>query len=83
MIATIKVTPATRSRLAALKSPPRGTYDPLLSRLLSLVPMGDDEGVYVDAFRAGLLDARLDIQGGRVTSHTELKTQLGPGRDRP
>ncbi|MGA8536020.1 MAG: hypothetical protein WB789_01340 [Thermoplasmata archaeon] len=77
MITTIQVTPATRERLAALKSSPRETYDELLNKLLSLVPQGDDEGTYTDAFRMGLLNARLDIRSGRVTEHEQIKKRLG------
>jgi hypothetical protein len=38
MITTIQVTPATRDRLAALKSSPRETYDELLNKLMALIP---------------------------------------------
>jgi hypothetical protein len=77
MITTIQVSPTTRERLAALKSSPRETYDELLSKLLALVPRGDDEGTYTDAFRVGLLNARLDIRSGRTTSHDQVKKRLG------
>jgi hypothetical protein len=77
MITTIQVTPATRERLAALKSSPRETYDELLNKLLTLIPRGDDEGTYRDAFRMGLLNARLDIRAGRVTDHEQVKKRLG------
>jgi len=69
MITTIQVTPSTRERLSALKSSPRETYDELLNKLLALIPHGDDEGEYSDAFRMGLLNARLDVRSGRVTDH--------------
>ena len=77
MITTIQVTPATRERLAALKSSPRETYDELLNKLLGLIPRGDDEGTYSDAFRMGLLNARLDIMSGRVTDNETVKKRLG------
>jgi len=77
MITTIQVTPATRERLAALKSSPRETYDELLNKLLTLIPQGDDEGAYSDAFRMGLLNARLDIQSGRLTEHEQIRKRLG------
>ncbi|MGP8071997.1 MAG: hypothetical protein ACLPZM_02575 [Thermoplasmata archaeon] len=77
MITTIQVRPATRERLAALKSSPRETYDELLNKLLALVPQGDDEGSYSDAFRMGLLNARLDIRSGRVVEHEQIKKRLG------
>jgi hypothetical protein len=77
VITTIQITPATREQLAALKSSPRETYDELLKKLLSLVPRGDDEGSYSDAFRMGLLTARLDIRSGRLTDHEQVKKRLG------
>jgi len=77
MATTIQINATTRERLAALKSSPRETYDELLNKLLSLVPSEDDEGVYSDAFRIGLLSARLDIQAGRVVTHEQVKKRLG------
>lgn len=77
MITTIQVSPMTRKRLAALKSSPRESYDELLNKLLALVPTGDDEGTYSDAFRMGLLSARLDIRAGRTVDHEQVKKRLG------
>ncbi len=77
MITTIQVSPAVRDKLASLKGSPRETYDELLTKLLALIPEGDDEGPYTDAFRVGLLNARLDIRSGRVTAHEVVKKRLG------
>lgn len=77
MITTIQLTPSTRERLLALKSSPRETYDELLNKLISLVPSGDEEGLYTDSFRIGLLNARLDIREGRLTDHGQVKKRLG------
>ena len=77
MITTIQLSPSTRQKLAALKAGPRETYDELLNRLIALVPEGDDEGLYTDSFRVGLLAARLDIRAGRVTDHQLVKKRLG------
>jgi hypothetical protein len=77
MITTIQVSPATRERLAALKSSRRETYDELLNKLLALVPFGDEEGTYSDAFRMGLLSAKLDLRSGRIVDHSQVKTQFG------
>lgn len=76
-VTTIQVSPRTRTQLARLKTTPRESYDDVLSKLLALVPEGDDEGKYTKAFRVGLLQARLDIRAGRVTSHEEVKKRLG------
>jgi hypothetical protein len=77
MITTIHVTPATRERLAALKSSPRESYDELLIKLLSLVSAADQEGTYTDVFRIGLLKACLDVRTGRTIDHNELKKRVG------
>ncbi len=77
MITTIQLSPSTRQKLAALKASPRETYDELLNKLIALVPEGDDEGLYTDSFRIGLLTARLDIRAGRVIDHELVKKRLG------
>ena len=77
MATTIQVSPSTRQELAALKSSPRETYDELLNKLMALIPKGDDEGVYSDSFRIGLLNARLDLRAGRVIPHEQVKRRLG------
>ena len=77
MITTIQLSPSTRQKLAALKVGPRETYDELLNKLIALIPEGDDEGLYADSFRVGLLAARLDIRAGRVTDHRLVKKRLG------
>jgi len=76
MATRIHLSPETRDRLAALRSTPRETYDELLNKLLDLVPEGDEEGRYSDAFRAGLLSARLDVRVGRQTDNDQVKRQL-------
>jgi len=77
MATTIQLNPETRDKLARLKSTPRETYDEVLNRLLALVPEGDEEGLYTQSFRVGLLEARLDVKGGRVIDHKRLKKRLG------
>ena len=77
MATTIQVSEETRERLARLKASPRETYDELLTKLLTLIPEGDDEGRFTPAFRVGLLNARLDIKEGKLTDHREVKKRLG------
>jgi len=77
MATTIQLSSETRKRLARLKSGRRETYDEVLNKLLALVPEGDEEGPYTQAFRVGLLNARLDLKGGRVIEHERVKKQLG------
>ena len=74
---TIQVSATTRNKLARLKTSPRESYDELLNRLLSLVPEGDEEGLYTEAFRFKLLQARLDMKAGRWTDHETVKKRLG------
>jgi len=74
---TIQVSESTRDRLAQLKSDPRETYDELLRKLMALIPEGDEEGRYTEAFRVGLLNARLDVRHGRLTEHSKVRKQLG------
>ena len=74
---TIQVSESTRDRLALLKSDTRETYDDLLRKLIELIPEGDEEGRYTEAFRVGLLNARLDVRRGRLTDHAKVKKQLG------
>ncbi len=77
MITTIQLRPETRARLAALKGDSRETYDGILNKLLALIPEGDDEGLYSQAFRLGLLEARLDIKEGRLVDNRMVKQRLG------
>jgi hypothetical protein len=76
VITTIQLSPKTRSRLSELKQTPRETYDEVLTKLLTLVPTGDDEGQYTQAFRVGLLNARLEVRAGRTIGHEQLKRRL-------
>ncbi len=77
MATTIQLSSETRDRLARLKASPRETYEEVLNRLLSLVPEGDEEGLYTEAFRVGLMDARLDVREGRLIEHDRVKRRLG------
>jgi len=77
MATTIQLSPQTRDKLTRLKSTPRETYDEVLSKLLALVPEGDEEGLYTQPFRVGLLSARLDLKEGRVVDHERVKRRLG------
>ncbi len=75
--ATIRIGTETRASLARLKSSSHETCDEPLRKLIALVPEGDDEGLYTQAFRRGLLEARLDIIESRLVSHRETKRRLG------
>jgi len=59
-----------------MKANSRETYDDLLNKLMSLIPRGDEEGLYTDSFRIGLLSARLDLREGRLTEHDRVKKRL-------
>jgi hypothetical protein len=77
MATTIQLSSETRNKLARLKSTSRETYDEVLNKLLALVPEGDEEGLYTQSFRVGLLSARLDFKEGRVVDHGRVKKRLG------
>jgi len=77
MATMIRLSSETRNRLARLKSTSRETYDEVLNKLLALVSEGDEEGVYSQSFRVGLLSARLDLKEGRVVDHERLEKRLG------
>ena len=74
---TIQVGKRTRSRLTKMRFHPRQTYDELLNGLMDLVPQGDEEGEYTDAFRASLLRGLIDIRQGRTRSSAEVRKRLG------
>ncbi len=73
---TIRMSRATRASLARLKPGPRETFDGVLNKLLTLVPEGDEEGRYTRAFRAGLLEALVDVRKGWLTDHETVKKWL-------
>lgn len=77
MTTTIQIKDKTKQRLDRLKRYPRETYDDLVSSLLSLVPEGDDEGKYSEAFRLSLLRGTLDIKEGKTYSSEEVRNMLG------
>lgn len=76
-VTTIQLRSNTREKREKLKLNERESYDALLNRLLALIPAGDDEGPYEDAFRLGLLQAREDFHQGRLVDHSEAKRRLG------
>lgn len=76
-MATIPVREETRKKLARLRAVSQESYDEVLNRLLALVPEGDDEGLYTQTFRGGLLTARHDVRERRVNDHKEVKRRLG------
>lgn len=76
-ITTIQLRSNTREKLEKLKLNERESYDALLNRLLALIPDGDEEGLYADTFRLGLLQARDDFRQGNLVEHAEVKRRLG------
>jgi len=52
------------------------TYDKLLNALMSLIPEGDEEGIYTEDFRASLLKSALDIKKRKTCTSEEVKKQL-------
>ncbi|EQB68176.1 MAG: DUF7557 family protein [Cuniculiplasma sp.] len=74
---TIQISRATREKLNGLKAYKRMTYDELLNALISLIPEGDDEGVYNDDFKASLLRGLMDVKEKKTQPIEEVKKQLG------
>ena len=60
-----------------LRAHKRMTYDELLNALMSLIPEGDEEGVYTEDFRASLLRGLLDVKEKRTHTTEQVKKQLG------
>lgn len=77
MVTTIQVEENTKETLSKLKGSKNETYDEIIKKLLDLIPQGDEEGEYTDAFRAGILHAMLDLKQGKTISHSEVKKSFG------
>jgi hypothetical protein len=76
-ITTIQLDTRTRKRLAGLKASPKETYDELLTKLMRLVPEGDDEGRFSDRFRAGLLEGMVESLEGKTIPMEDVVRLLG------
>ena len=74
---TIQINRSTREKLNGLRAYNRMTYDELLNALMSLIPEGDEEGVYTDDFRASLLRGLLDVKENRINTLDEVKKRMG------
>lgn len=74
---TIQISRTTREKLNGLRAYKRMTYDELLNALMSLIPDGDEEGVFTEDFRASLLRSLLDVKEKKTYSSEEVKKQLG------
>ena len=74
---TIQINKKTKTRLEALKEHKRETFDELISKLMTLIQDGDDEGKYTDEFRAGLLEALFDAKNNKHISSKQMKKELG------
>ncbi len=79
MVSTkIRIRRDTRRRLARLKTASGDTYDSLVNKLLLLIPEGDDEGLYADAFRNSLREVGLGIRNDEPLSRLDRKRRLNP-----
>lgn len=82
MVTIMRHIAETRTRRDGSDAAPHETDDDVLNRQRALVPEGDDEGLYTPSFRAGLLDARLDIREGHLVDHGRVQRRLGSRRRR-
>ena len=74
MSQSIEVSSETKHELDQLISDEN--YDALISKLLKLLPTGDDEGEYTPEFRAELLNAKLEAINGELIDHEEVQKRL-------
>lgn len=74
-LTSIQVDGKTRQALHRLKG--RHTYDELFQMLLSLVPQGDEEGRYSDAFRLSLLESEIELRQGRFVTLKDVEAEFG------
>ena len=74
---TIQISRSTREKLNGLRAYKRMTYDELLNALMSLIPEGDEEGIYNKDFRASLLRSFLDVKEKKTHPTEDVKKQLG------
>jgi len=73
---TIQVNKTTKASLEALKNSSRETFDEVISKLMILVPEGDDEGKYTKEFRAGLLESLYESKNKKTYSLAQVKKEL-------
>ena len=52
------------------------THDELLNAFMSLIPEGDEEGVFTECFRVSLLRSLLDANEKKTHTVEEVKRQL-------
>lgn len=74
---TIRLETGTKKALESLKDHRRESFDDVISKLLVLVPGGDDEGRYSNEFRAGLLEALFEAKQGKTVPFDRVKKELG------
>ncbi len=73
----VRLETSTKKELEALKEHQRESFDDVISKLLALVPEGDEEGKYSDEFRAGLLEAHFEAKQGKLIPFDKVKKELG------
>jgi hypothetical protein len=75
MTESIEISNKTKNELDQLIS--NADYDNVISKLLKLIPVGDDEGEYSSEFRLELLNAKLEVIEGDLVDHNNVKEILG------
>ena len=75
MTESIEISDKTKNELDRLISDE--DYDKVISKLLKLIPIRDDEGEYTPKFRLELLNAKLELIDGDVIDHEQVKEILG------
>jgi hypothetical protein len=73
----VQISRSTREKLNGLRAHKRMTYDELLNALMSLIPEGDEEGVYSEDFGASLLGSFLEVKEKKIYTTDEVKKIIG------
>jgi hypothetical protein len=77
MYTTVRVSERTKEKLESLKEYKRESIEEVLTKLVALVPEGDDEGKYTPEFRAGLLEGLYQLGAGKTVSFEKVKKEAG------
>ncbi|MHA1910314.1 MAG: hypothetical protein ACTSYA_01350 [Candidatus Kariarchaeaceae archaeon] len=75
MNASIEISEKIKNELDQIKS--NENYDQIITKLLKLIPIGDDEGEYTPEFRLELLNAKLEAVEGETIDHQNVIEALG------
>ena len=73
---TIQLGTEIKKKLEALKGHKRESFEEVISKLLALIPEGDEEGKFTEEFRAGLLESLYESRIGKIYTLEQVKKSL-------